>query len=37
MDVEMRIAYEGVTVRNRVAMQDGYPLMELVSVGVGAN
>jgi len=32
MDVEMRIAYEGVTVRTRMAMEDGYPLMELVSV-----
>ncbi|WP_123624381.1 dihydroneopterin aldolase family protein [Halorubrum sp. CSM-61] len=32
MDVEMRIAYEGVTVRTRMAMRDGYPLMELVAV-----
>jgi hypothetical protein len=32
MDVEMRIAYEGVTVRTRMEMDDGYPLMRLVSV-----
>ncbi|OYR65564.1 hypothetical protein DJ79_15420 [Halorubrum ezzemoulense] len=32
MDVEMRIAYEGVTVHTRMAMEDGYPLMELVDV-----
>jgi hypothetical protein len=32
MDVEMRIEYEGVTVRTRMEMEDGYPLMELVSV-----
>ena len=32
MDVEMRIEYEGVTVRTRMAMADGYPLMELVTV-----
>ncbi len=29
---QLRIAYEGVTVRTRMAMEDGYPLMELVSV-----
>jgi hypothetical protein len=28
----MRIAYEGVVVRTRMAMADGYPLMELVEV-----
>ena len=32
MDVEMRIDYEDVTVRTRMAMEDGYPLMKLVSV-----
>ena len=32
MDVEMRIGYEGVTVRTRMNMVDGYPLMELVDV-----
>ncbi|ACM55668.1 dihydroneopterin aldolase family protein [Halorubrum lacusprofundi] len=32
MDVEMQIAYEGIEVRTRMAMRDGYPLMELVSV-----
>ena len=32
MDVEMRIDYEDVTVRTRMAMEDGYPLMELVEV-----
>jgi hypothetical protein len=32
MDVEMRIEHEGVTVRTRMLMQGGYPLMELVSV-----
>ena len=32
MDVEMRIAYEDVTVRTQMAIQDGYPLMELVTV-----
>ena len=32
MEVEMEIAYEGVTVRTRMAMEDGYPLMELVDV-----
>jgi len=28
----MQIAYEGIEVRTRMAMRDGYPLMELVSV-----
>jgi hypothetical protein len=32
MDVEMRIRYEGVTVETRMEMEDGYPLMRLVSV-----
>jgi len=32
MTVEMRIGYEGVTARTRMAMEDGYPLMKLVSV-----
>ena len=32
MDVEMRIAYEDVTARTRMAMEDGYPLMKLVDV-----
>ena len=32
MDVEMRIEYEGVTVRTRMEMKNGYPLMELVEV-----
>ncbi|WP_096394169.1 dihydroneopterin aldolase family protein [Halorubrum trapanicum] len=32
MDVRMRIAYEGVTVRTRMGMEDGYPLMKLVEV-----
>ena len=32
MTVEMEIAYEGVTARTRMAMENGYPLMKLVSV-----
>ncbi|MYL66988.1 dihydroneopterin aldolase family protein [Halorubrum distributum] len=32
MDVRMRIEYEGVTVRTRMEMEDGYPLMKLVEV-----
>jgi hypothetical protein len=32
MEVEMRIAYEGVVVRTRMEMEDGYPLMKLVAV-----
>jgi hypothetical protein len=35
MDVEMRISYEGVTVRTQMVLRDGYPLMELVSVEGG--
>jgi hypothetical protein len=32
MEVEMRIEYDGVTVRTRMEMEDGYPLMKLVAV-----
>jgi hypothetical protein len=32
MTVEMRIAYEDVTVHTRMEMEDGYPLMKLVDV-----
>lgn len=32
MDVEMQIEHEGVTVRTRMEMEDGYPLMKLVDV-----
>ncbi|ELZ87631.1 hypothetical protein C453_04734 [Haloferax elongans ATCC BAA-1513] len=32
MNVEMRIEYEDVTVRTKMEMEDGYPLMKLVSV-----
>ncbi|SEK29800.1 dihydroneopterin aldolase family protein [Haloferax larsenii] len=32
MRVEMRIEYEDVTVRTKMEMEDGYPLMKLVSV-----
>jgi hypothetical protein len=32
MEVEMRIVYEGVSVRTEMVMEDGYPLMQLVSV-----
>jgi hypothetical protein len=32
MEVEMRVQYEGTTVRTRMEMDDGYPLMRLVSV-----
>ena len=32
MEVEMRIEYEAVTVRTRMEMEDGYPLMKLVAV-----
>jgi len=32
MTVEMRIEYEDVTARTRMAMEDGYPLMKLVAV-----
>ncbi|MEF8790058.1 MAG: dihydroneopterin aldolase family protein [Haloarculaceae archaeon] len=31
-DVRMTVRYEGVTVHTRMAMQDGYPLMEVVDV-----
>ncbi|QZY00206.1 dihydroneopterin aldolase family protein [Halobaculum rubrum] len=32
MDVDMRVAYEGATVRTRMEMEDGYPLMKLMEV-----
>ncbi|MFB6220819.1 MAG: dihydroneopterin aldolase family protein [Halolamina sp.] len=32
LEVEMRIDYEGVRARTRMEMEDGYPLMKLVSV-----
>ncbi|WP_136590619.1 dihydroneopterin aldolase family protein [Salinigranum halophilum] len=32
MDVEMRIEYRASVVRTRMEMEDGYPLMKLVSV-----
>jgi hypothetical protein len=32
MDVEMRIQYEDRLVRTRMEMEDGYPLMRLVTV-----
>jgi hypothetical protein len=32
MEVEMRIDYEGVVVRTRMEMEDGYPLMKLVEI-----
>ncbi|MGM0591245.1 MAG: dihydroneopterin aldolase family protein [Halobacteriota archaeon] len=32
MDVRMEIRYEGVLVRTRMEMEDGYPLMKVVSV-----
>lgn len=32
MTVDMRIEYEGATVRTKMEMEDGYPLMKLVSV-----
>ncbi len=35
MEVEMRIEYEAVTVRTRMEMEDGYPLMKLVAVEAG--
>jgi hypothetical protein len=31
-DVRMTVRYEGVTVRTRMAMDDGYPLMEVTDV-----
>ena len=36
MDVEMRIEHEGVVVRTRMEMEDGYPLMKLVDVDADA-
>ncbi|WP_096390401.1 dihydroneopterin aldolase family protein [Halopenitus persicus] len=36
MDVTMRIDYEDVTVRTRMEMADGYPLMTLVEVEDGS-
>ncbi|MFB6079546.1 MAG: dihydroneopterin aldolase family protein [Haloferacaceae archaeon] len=32
MEVRMRIAYEGVVVRTRMATEDGYPLMRIETV-----
>lgn len=32
MEVKMEIRYEGCLVRTRMEMEDGYPLMKLVSV-----
>jgi hypothetical protein len=32
MDVEMRVEYEGRSVVTRMEMEDGYPLMRIVSV-----
>ncbi|SEA21402.1 hypothetical protein SAMN04488065_2282 [Haloplanus vescus] len=32
MEVQMRIVYEGVTVRTEMVMEDGYPLMQVVAV-----
>ncbi|MFA9516633.1 dihydroneopterin aldolase family protein [Halopenitus sp. H-Gu1] len=32
MDVTMRIVHEDVTVRTRMELEDGYPLMRLVTV-----
>ena len=32
IDVEMRIEYEGVTVETSMAMEDGYPLMQVDAV-----
>ena len=32
MEVEMRVDYDGVVVRTRMEMTDGYPLMKLVAV-----
>ncbi|MDS0260881.1 dihydroneopterin aldolase family protein [Haloarcula sp. S1CR25-12] len=33
LDVSMTIDYEGVTVETSMAMEDGYPLMQVDSVG----
>jgi len=35
IDVEIEIAYEGTTVLAAMAMEDGYPLMELIDVQAG--
>ncbi|MFC6725807.1 dihydroneopterin aldolase family protein [Halobium palmae] len=35
MEVEMRIGYGDVAVETRMEMEDGYPLMKLVSVSEG--
>lgn len=32
LEVEMDVEYEGTAVRTRMEMEDGYPLMKLVSV-----
>jgi hypothetical protein len=32
MDVDIEIAYEGITVHTQMRMADGYPLMEIVDV-----
>ncbi|MDS0296288.1 dihydroneopterin aldolase family protein [Halogeometricum luteum] len=32
LEVEMEIEYEGLTAETRMEMEDGYPLMKLVSV-----
>ena len=37
MTVEMRINHEGVTARTRMQMENGYPLMKLLSVDETAN
>ena len=33
LEVEVDVDYEGTAVRTRMEMEDGYPLMKLVSVG----
>ncbi|QLG29297.1 dihydroneopterin aldolase family protein [Halorarum halophilum] len=35
MEVEMRIRYRGTTVRTRMEMEEGYPLMKLIGVEGG--
>ena len=35
IEVEMRIEYEGVTVETSMAMEDGYPLMQVDAVREG--
>jgi hypothetical protein len=32
MDVDVKIAYEGITVHTQMRMEDGYPLMSVVDV-----